>query len=783
MITESDNRSTGANGDAESNRRAWTEAEDEAIRQMVTEYGTKSWAAIADRLAQAGMPGRSGKQCRERWHNHLDPCINKNGWTEEEERIMSEAHKELGNKWSEIAKRLPGRTDNHVKNHWYSFMRRNVRRLNREIGNYGSTLPVSTQVSLPLSLPTSYQPRSVEKTIIHNIADSSPEVRLPSMDAHASQVGSSLSVSSTSSSAAADPPTVPVAITPLPKVMSKPPGQKKKQVRKAVNLSELQRYFNAAEEAAREIMMEEAISNAQSASANHNEKDGVFQLTTLGSLPLKSPKRLIALQLANSNAAFRERFRQKLEQSGGLLDKSKPSDRIGAQATHLLSSPWATASDGPDGVGGFGSADRDLDRLMLSPDQELAWAYPSDNSSDSDSPPSAQPKVKSPREKKEIEKLEIKKSVKVPGRRGRPPKKDREAAVSNQLDEGEDVEVEEPENQPSPSPKHRQKRKKPVVEKIVQQEGGTSGSIIKRRRKGELQIVVDGGLGLSMNSSSNANNNSSNGSGGNGVNEAVATGGLPRVTNLHSLSGGGIGDMGPPGETPRRSARLKSGALSSLSNLNSLGFLESPFNPTLYPDVFSLGADTPSRLMHLDPPLSKALGPMTSSGEGIRFDFDEAVAAHFPSPRAGEQLKGSSPYRWSAGSAGSVGSAVFTFPETSESGAAAPSISSAPPVNIYAKKFKKAHKREAKKDSEELSTLMESEGSLGFSSPLPEEGKGMEDNDKNSKDEAKEVSSSKVSWKKKSLATLSFDDEAAGNILDAYPLDVSFFPPSCHSVI
>ncbi|RYG62877.1 hypothetical protein EON64_17055 [archaeon] len=52
-------------------RRAWTEAEDEAIQQMVAEYGTKSWAQIAERLATAGMQGRSGKQCRERWHNHL----------------------------------------------------------------------------------------------------------------------------------------------------------------------------------------------------------------------------------------------------------------------------------------------------------------------------------------------------------------------------------------------------------------------------------------------------------------------------------------------------------------------------------------------------------------------------------------------------------------------------------------------------------------------------------------------------------------------------------------
>lgn len=52
-------------------RRAWTDEEDEAIRLMVAKHGTKSWALIAENLAKEGMPGRSGKQCRERWHNHL----------------------------------------------------------------------------------------------------------------------------------------------------------------------------------------------------------------------------------------------------------------------------------------------------------------------------------------------------------------------------------------------------------------------------------------------------------------------------------------------------------------------------------------------------------------------------------------------------------------------------------------------------------------------------------------------------------------------------------------
>lgn len=98
--------------------------EDEKLIGIVTEIGDSDWVKVASR-----MKTRNPRQCRERWNNYLNPELNVEPWTKEEDEILLKKHKEFGGRWSKIGMFLKGRSDNAIKNRYMQYSRKPGKRI------------------------------------------------------------------------------------------------------------------------------------------------------------------------------------------------------------------------------------------------------------------------------------------------------------------------------------------------------------------------------------------------------------------------------------------------------------------------------------------------------------------------------------------------------------------------------------------------------------------------------------------------------------------------------
>ena len=101
----------------------WSAKEDNALRALVDVHG--AW-----RLVASGLVGRTGKQCRARWYNHLDPSINRGPWTIQEDELIRNLVALDGTCWADISRTLTSRgynrTDMAIKNRYNTFISRQV---------------------------------------------------------------------------------------------------------------------------------------------------------------------------------------------------------------------------------------------------------------------------------------------------------------------------------------------------------------------------------------------------------------------------------------------------------------------------------------------------------------------------------------------------------------------------------------------------------------------------------------------------------------------------------
>jgi Myb-like DNA-binding domain len=121
---DDDNSTGGGNNESGSRSRKtgpkpWTKEEDTLLLNLVhTMQWPMKWTIVAQSL-----PDRTGKQCRERYVNHLNPRLKASDWNPVEDSTIFHLYNTIGSHWAKMSKIIPGRTDNGIKNRFHNIRR------------------------------------------------------------------------------------------------------------------------------------------------------------------------------------------------------------------------------------------------------------------------------------------------------------------------------------------------------------------------------------------------------------------------------------------------------------------------------------------------------------------------------------------------------------------------------------------------------------------------------------------------------------------------------------
>jgi hypothetical protein len=100
-------------------RNVFSAKEDTLLERAIQRVGTADWDQVS-----RDLPGRTARQCRERWVTYLSPSVNRGPWTSEEDGLLFDLIQTHGTKWGLLTGFFHGRTQNNIKNRWNTITRK-----------------------------------------------------------------------------------------------------------------------------------------------------------------------------------------------------------------------------------------------------------------------------------------------------------------------------------------------------------------------------------------------------------------------------------------------------------------------------------------------------------------------------------------------------------------------------------------------------------------------------------------------------------------------------------